>query len=82
MKVYASLPQDFQQNVWGMWKHLFVCSYRSICLQIVFNRYVVQESDNEFKRLREELWNIRYGPYMALSKLNSYLTNSMKQSPA
>jgi hypothetical protein len=63
MKVYASLPQDFQQNVWGMWNNLFICSYRSICLQIVFNRYVVQESDIEFKRLREELWNIRYGPY-------------------
>ena len=53
-----------------------------MCLQIVFNRCVVQESDIEFKRLRDELWNIRYGPYMALSKLNIYLTNSMKQSPA
>jgi len=82
MKVYASLPRHFQQNVWGTWKNVFMSSYRSMCLQIVFNRCVVQESDIEFKRLRDELWNIRYGPYMALSKLNIYLTNSMKQSPA
>ena len=81
MKEYVSLPQYFQHNLWGMWGNLFMPSYRSICLQIVFNRYVVQESDIEFKRLREELCNIRHGPYMALSKPNSYQTKSMKHSP-
>ena len=82
MKEYASLPQYFQQHLRGMWRHLFMSSYRSICLQIVFNRYVAQQSDIEFKSLREELCSIRYGPYMALSKPNSYLTNSMAQSPS